>query len=168
MDPSCVACPHLACPDKGTVGGGNIRVHARAERRYRCRTGRRTFAATTNTPLYRLHHPEATLTLVLTLLLHGCPVAAVVAAFGLDERTVRAWLHKGGAHAALLHDLSDRPVAPPPHSPRGSPSLWSARRSSTQGPYVLPWEPLPSACPAGRHRLSLPSRSHYTHSRYTR
>jgi transposase-like protein/IS1 family transposase len=104
MDPSSVSCPNVACPDKGVVGEGNIRVHARAERRYRCRTCRRTFAATTNTPLYRLHHPEATLTLVLTLLLHGCPIAAIVAAFALDERTVRAWLHTAGAHAATLHE----------------------------------------------------------------
>ncbi len=44
------------------------------------------------------------MTLVLTLLIHGCPIPAIVAAFGLDERTVRAWLHKAGAHAALLHD----------------------------------------------------------------
>jgi len=41
---------------------------------------------------------------VLTLLLHGCPIPAIVAACGLDERTVRAWLLKAGAHAALLHD----------------------------------------------------------------
>jgi len=104
MDPSSVSCPNVACPDKGTAGGGNIRVHARAERRYRCQTCRQTFAATTNTPLYRLHYPEATMTLVLTLLLHGCPIPAIVAAFALDARTVRAWLHKAGAHAALLHD----------------------------------------------------------------
>ncbi len=104
MDPSLQACPNLACPDKGAVGGGNVRIHSHAERRYRCRTCRRTFAATTNTPLYRLHHPAATLTLVLTLLLHGCPIPAIVAAYGLDERTVRAWLHKAGAHAAALHD----------------------------------------------------------------
>jgi len=44
------------------------------------------------------------MTLVLTLLLHGCPIPAIVAACGLDERTVRAWLHKAGTHAALLHD----------------------------------------------------------------
>ncbi len=44
------------------------------------------------------------MTLVRTLLIHGCPIAAIVAAYGLDERTVRAWLHKAGAHAALLHD----------------------------------------------------------------
>src|SRR5262249_26034691 len=103
MDPSLQSCPHLACPDKGAVGAGNIRVHSHAERRYRCPTFRRTFAAPTNTPLYRLHHPAATMTLVLTLLLHGCPIPAIVAALGLDERTVRAWLHKAGAHAALLH-----------------------------------------------------------------
>jgi transposase-like protein len=104
MEPSSLSCPHLACPDKGRVGAGNVRIHARAEARYRCRTCRRTCAATTHTPLYRLHHSEATMTLVLTLLLHGCPIPAIVAAFGLDERTVRAWLHKTGAHAALLHD----------------------------------------------------------------
>ena len=104
MDPSSLSCPNLACPDKGLPGAGNVRIHSRAEARYRCRTCKRTFAATTNTPLYRLHHPAATLTLVLTLLLHGCPIAAIVAAFGVDERTVRAWLHKAGAHAALLHD----------------------------------------------------------------
>ncbi len=104
MDPSSLSCPNLTCPDKGVSGAGNVRIHSRAEARYRCRTCTRTFAATTNTPLYRLHHPEATLMLVLTLLLHGCPSAAIVAAFGVDERTVRAWLHKAGAHAALLHD----------------------------------------------------------------
>ena len=104
MDPSSVSCPNLACADKGVAGAGNIRVHSRTEARYRCRTCGRTFAATTNTPLYRLHHPAATMTLVLTLLLHGCPIPAIVAAFALDERTVRAWLHKAGAHAATLHD----------------------------------------------------------------
>ena len=33
MDPSSVSCPNLACPDKGAVGAGNVRVHSRAERR---------------------------------------------------------------------------------------------------------------------------------------
>ncbi len=111
MDPSSVSCPNVACPDKGMVGASNVRIHAQAGGRYRCRTCGRTFAATTNTPFYRLHHPEATMTLVLTLLLHGCPIVAIVAAFGLDERTVRAWLRKAGAHAALLHDRMTGGVA---------------------------------------------------------
>ena len=46
------------------------------------------FAATIDTPFYRLHKPTEVLVLVLTLLSHGCPTQAVVAAFGLDERTV--------------------------------------------------------------------------------
>jgi hypothetical protein len=37
--------------------------------------------------------------LVLTLLAYGCPVAAIVAAFMLDERTVLAWQSKAGTHA---------------------------------------------------------------------
>jgi transposase-like protein len=104
MDPSPLSCPNLACPDKGLADAGNVRVHSRVERRYRCRTCGRTFAATTHTPLYRLHHPVATMTLVLTLLVHGCPIPAIVAAVALDERTVRAWLHKAGAHAATLQE----------------------------------------------------------------
>lgn len=103
MDPSATFCPHLACPDKGLMGQGNIRLHSQRARRYRCTTCGHTFAATMNTPFYRLHHAPALMTLVLTLLVHGCPPAAIVAAFGLDERTVRAWLGRGGAHAALLH-----------------------------------------------------------------
>jgi transposase-like protein len=104
MDPSLAACPILSCPDKGVVGGGNIRIHSRAEARYLCRRCGHTFAATTNTPFYRLHHPPEVLTLVLALLVHGCPMAAIVAAFGLDARTVRAWLGRSGAHAALWQD----------------------------------------------------------------
>jgi hypothetical protein len=37
-------------------------------------------------------------TLVLTLLCHGCPIHAVVAAIGLDERTVAAWLARKRLH----------------------------------------------------------------------
>jgi transposase-like protein/IS1 family transposase len=109
MDPSSVCCPHLACPDKGISGGSNISIHSRVEARYRCRTCGKTFAATTNTPFYRRHHPSALMTLVLTLLLHGCPIPAIVAAYALDERTVRHWLHTAGQHAALLHDQRSSP-----------------------------------------------------------
>jgi len=88
MDPSYVSCPNLACPNKGVVGADTIRIHARATGRYRCRTCGRTFAATTNTPLYRLHHPEATLTLVLTLLLHGCQGRREGSVTGLMNRAL--------------------------------------------------------------------------------
>ncbi len=42
--------------------------------------------------------------LVLTLLSHGCPTRAIVAAFGLDERTVARWLAGAGAHCQRVHE----------------------------------------------------------------
>jgi hypothetical protein len=42
--------------------------------------------------------------LVLTLLSHGCPTQAVVAAFGLDERTVARWLERAGQHCQRVHE----------------------------------------------------------------
>jgi transposase-like protein len=42
-------------------------------------------------------------TLVLTLLCHGCPTQAIVAAFGGDERTVAAWLVRAGQHCQQVH-----------------------------------------------------------------
>jgi hypothetical protein len=41
---------------------------------------------------------------VLTLVSYGCPTQAIVAAFGLDERTVAAWLARGGAQAQRVHE----------------------------------------------------------------
>jgi len=43
------------------------------------------------------------LALVLTLVAHGCPNPAIVAAFGIDERTVAAWLLKAGKDAERVH-----------------------------------------------------------------
>ena len=42
--------------------------------------------------------------LVLTLLNHGCPTQAIVAAFGLDERTVARWLAQAGQHCQRVHE----------------------------------------------------------------
>jgi transposase-like protein len=85
------------------VGRGNIRVHSWLEHRYRCVTCGRTFAATTGTPLFRLRTAAETVTLVVTLLAHGCPLQAIVAAFGFDERTVAAWQAKTGRHCQQVH-----------------------------------------------------------------
>jgi transposase-like protein len=53
--------------------------------------------------LYGLKKDANLFVLVLTLLMHGCPVQAIVAAFGLDERTVRAWLVRGGQQGQRVH-----------------------------------------------------------------
>ena len=104
MDPRDRFCPNPGCAARGQPGRGNIGVHSRTERRYVCRTCGKTFAATVGTPYYRLHEAAETLTVVLTLLSHGCPLRAIVAAFGLDERTVAAWHAKAGAHCRAVHE----------------------------------------------------------------
>jgi transposase-like protein len=103
MNPQAQFCHNPQCPARGQRGQGNIRVHSQAEQRYRCSTCGQTFAATKGTPFYRLHTAVDLVTLVLTLLCHGCPSQAIVAAFGLDERTVAAWLVRAGRHCQQVH-----------------------------------------------------------------
>jgi transposase-like protein len=104
MDPQTQCCPNPDCSARGQVGQGNIRVHSHQERRYRCTRCRRTFAATTGTPFFRLKTAADLVTLVLTLLCYGCPLQAIVAAFGLDERTVAAWQARAGQHCQQVHE----------------------------------------------------------------
>jgi transposase-like protein len=104
MDPQTQFCHNAACPARGRVGAGNIGIHSQAEQRYRCRTCGRTFAATTSTVYYRLRTAVDLVTVVVTLLSHGCPPQAIVAAFGLDERTVAAWLARAGTHCRQVQE----------------------------------------------------------------
>src|SRR5512142_2120756 len=103
MDPQDPFCHNPDCPARGQLGLGNIRMHSKKERRYRCTTCGRTFAETRGTPFYRLKKTADLVTLVLTLLGHGCPLQAIVAAFGLDERTVAAWRDRAGRHGERFH-----------------------------------------------------------------
>jgi transposase-like protein len=104
MDPHAQFCHNPDCPARGQVGLGNIRVHCRKTRRSRGPTCDRTFAATRGTPFSRLETPPETVTIVLTLLCHGCPLQAIVAAFGLDERTVARWQTRAGQQCQRLHE----------------------------------------------------------------
>ena len=103
MDPQHLFCPHEGCVARGRVGRGNRRVHSWLEHRYRCVICGRTFGAATGTPFSRLQAAAETASLVVTLLCHGCPLQAIVAAFGFDERTVAAWQAKAGAHCRHIH-----------------------------------------------------------------
>src|SRR3954451_24264638 len=104
MDPHTQFCHNPDCTARGQRGLGNIRIHSRTERRYRCTTCGQTFAATRDTPFYRLKKSVDLVTIVITLLCHGCPVQAIVAAFGLDERTVADWRDRAGRHARQVHE----------------------------------------------------------------
>jgi len=103
MDPHGVFCANPGCADRGVKDKGNVGVHSEKERRFRCVSCGKTFAASSGTPFYRLHKDQSLFVCVLTLLTHGCPLPAVVAAFGLDERTVAAWQLKAGEHCSAVH-----------------------------------------------------------------
>jgi len=51
-----------------------------------------------------MHKPRWLVVAVLTLLAHGCPVQAIVAAFDLDERTVARWQRESGSQCRRVHD----------------------------------------------------------------
>ena len=42
--------------------------------------------------------------LVIALLAYGCPIQAIVHAFGFDERTVRDWWQRAGKHCQKVHE----------------------------------------------------------------
>jgi transposase-like protein len=110
MDPQTVFCHNLACPARGQVGKGNIGVHSQKDRRYICHVCNTTFAESKGTVFYRLRKSKELVVIVITLLAHGCPVQAIVAAFGLDERTVISWNERSGQHCEQVHGhLVERP-----------------------------------------------------------
>ena len=57
-----------------------------------------------STALYRLHKPQELVFVVLTLLAYGSPIQAIVAAFGLDERTVTRWQKEAGLQCRRVHE----------------------------------------------------------------
>ena len=50
-----------------------------------------------------LRKPVDLIVIVVTLLTYGCPVQAIVHAFGLDERTVASWRDRAGTHCEQVH-----------------------------------------------------------------
>jgi transposase-like protein len=104
MDPTTVFCPNLACPARGHTGQGNIGIHSRKDQRFICQQGRKTFTATKGTVFYRLRPSAEIVVIVVTLLAHGCPLQAIVAAFGFDERTVAAWLARAGRQGQAIQE----------------------------------------------------------------
>ena len=53
--------------------------------------------------LFRRRTAEATITQVVTLVGHGCPVPAIEAAFGLQAQTVREWVEAAGQQCERVH-----------------------------------------------------------------
>src|SRR5256714_4664893 len=104
MEPSEQFCPNLACCARGQIGQGNIIIHDRKRQRYRCKTCGRTFSARRGIMFEGLRKPSELIVIVVTLLAYGCPVQAIVKAFGLDERTVASWRDRAGAQCQRVQE----------------------------------------------------------------
>lgn len=112
MHPQEQFCQNNDCPARGQTGKGNIIVHSKKDQRYRCQVCKHTFRASKGTALYSLKKDAELVVIVVTLLVYGCPIPAIVAAFGLDVRTVRSWLQKAGDHCQGVHEhfLEQQPL----------------------------------------------------------
>lgn len=103
MDPQQIFCHNPNCPASGKVGRGNIGVHSQKHHRYICHECKTTFSQSKGTVFYRLRYSCDVVTRVITLLAYGCPLQAIVAAFGIDERTVTSWQQRAGKHCQQVH-----------------------------------------------------------------
>jgi transposase-like protein/IS1 family transposase len=103
MDASKQFCPNPACSARGQIGAGTIRIHSYQPQRYRCRICQKTFSARRGTMMEGLRSPSELVVLVVILLAYGCPVQAIVHAYGLDERTVADWQRRAGKHCQQVH-----------------------------------------------------------------
>ena len=104
MNPQELFCPNMDCPARGQVGKGNIHTHSLKEKRCICEVCGQTFTTTAGTIFYRLRHAPELVIQVITLLAYGCPIQAIVKAFGLDERTVCDWHRRAGQHCQQVHE----------------------------------------------------------------
>lgn len=104
MNPKDIFCPNIECPTRGQIGKGNIGKHSQKDQRYKCAVCQETFTATKGTIFYRLRTEPKIVLQVITLQAYGCPVQAIVQAFGLDERTVRDWWQRAGKHCQKVHE----------------------------------------------------------------
>src|SRR5437660_2466969 len=103
MDTSNQFCPNEACSARGKIGAGNIPIHDRKRQRYRCKNCKQTFSERRGTLFEGLRKPMELIVIVVTLLSYGCPVQAIVHAFGLVERTVANWRDRAGTHCEQVH-----------------------------------------------------------------
>ncbi len=51
-----------------------------------------------------LRTPTELIVIVITLVTYGCPIQAIVHAFGLDERPVASWRDRAGKHCQQFHE----------------------------------------------------------------
>src|SRR5260370_29446657 len=88
---------------RGKSGEGNSISHGKRRARYRCKSCGKTFSGQGGMMFEGLRKPKTLIVIVVTLLAYGCPIQAIVQAFGLDERTVASWRDREGNHCQKVH-----------------------------------------------------------------
>src|SRR5437016_1909305 len=106
MNPPPMFCPYRDCPSHQQPEADRIVGHGQKEPRGYSRVCQRAFSLRKGTPFYRWRTPKAIVTQMLTWLAHGCPVPAIVAAFGLNERTVASRRQRAGEHCRQVHEAT--------------------------------------------------------------
>jgi transposase-like protein len=103
MEPSYQFCPNVACSARSQIGQGNITIHDRKRQRYRCRTCGRTFSIRRGTMFEGLRTSTKLVVIVVTFITFGCPIQAIVQAYGLDERTIASWRDRASQQCERVH-----------------------------------------------------------------
>lgn len=104
MNPENLFCLNIDCPARGQAGRENIRLHSRQEKRCMCSVCGKSFAVTKGTLFYRLRTDPQVVICVIVLLAYGCPLQAIVRAFGFDERTIKSWWQRAGEQCEAVHN----------------------------------------------------------------
>ena len=97
-------CPNLECKARGQRGAGTITLHSQKRRRYKCTCCGKTFSERRGTRLAGLRTDPTRVVIVVTLRAYGCPIQAIVQAYGLDERTVAIWRDRAGQECQAMHE----------------------------------------------------------------
>ncbi|MEI7644946.1 MAG: hypothetical protein WCJ55_11755 [Chloroflexales bacterium] len=84
-------------------GIGNITIHSQKRQRYWYTVCKKAFRARAGTVFYRRRTDKETITRVVILVNHGCPIPAIEVAFDLQAQTVREWVEASGAHTEAVH-----------------------------------------------------------------
>jgi transposase-like protein len=104
LQPNIEFCSCETCPSRGQIGKGNIIIHDSTRGMLQCNVCKTTFSETKHTMFHGLKTDKVTVILIITLLTFGCPVNAIVKAYGFDRRTVMSWIAKAGLHCEKIHD----------------------------------------------------------------
>ena len=109
MDPTTVFCPNPHGHARGQTDQGTSGIPSQKEQRFICHACHKTFSARKGTVFYRLRTAAETVVIVVTLLAHGCPVQAIVAALGFDARTGADWWARSGRQGQAVHEYLVEP-----------------------------------------------------------